>query len=354
MKKLMLAATAAAALLLAPSLVSAQSALDKLVDAAKKESELSFVAAGNTFGGADAMAKLEAAFNKKFGTNMKLRFTPGPNMLAMAARLLQEYKGGAKSTTDVYLGPPSAYSTLTKEDALTEVKWSEIFPWITPEMELSKNRGLLVWTSITAIIYNPNLVKPADAPKKNEDLVDPVKSKNWAGKMAMPPYPDWLVELPLIWPKEKVLDFARKLSSQAAGFIRYAEGERLVSGEFAVMANDADGPATKAFWTAKGAQLEFVIGTEPAFAYYFQASVPKNAGSPNLATLFTGFLASPEAQEIIGAYGFQGSHLVQGTRVQKYIAEGHIDLVGPQRILDFYAKGGDPVLTDQINAMLKR
>lgn len=353
MKKWMLAA-AAAAVLTAPSLAQAQSALDKLIADAKKESELSFVASGNTFGGTDSMAKLEAAFNKKFGTNMKLRFTPGPSMPAMAARIHQEYKAGAKATSDVFLGPPSSYSFLTKEDVLTEVKWSETFPWITPEMEISKNRGVLIWTSIAAIIYNPNLLKPADAPKKNEDLIDPVKSKAWAGKMAMPPYPDWLVEMQLIWPRDKVLDFAKKLASSAAGFIRYNEGERLVNGEFVLMANEADGPAAKAFWANKGAQIEFNIGTDPAFAFYFQLSVPKNAASPNLAKLFAAFIAAPEGQAILDANGFQASHLVPGTSVAKYLAANNIKLVSAQQILDFYAKGGDPALHDQINALLKR
>jgi ABC-type Fe3+ transport system substrate-binding protein len=347
-------AAGVAALLMTPSLGSAQSALDKLVEAAKKERELTFVASGATFGGAETMAKLEAAFNKKFGTNMKLRFTPGPNMLAMAARVAQEHKAGAKSTTDLYIGPPSSYSFLTKEDALTEVKWSETFPWITPEMEISKNRGVLVLTSISAILYNPKLLKPADAPKSNEDLVDPAKSKNWAGKMAVPPYPDWIIELSLIWPKDKVLDFARKVTSQAAGFIRYQEGQRLLSGEFAIMANEGDGPSAKAFWAAKGAQVEFVVGTDPAFAFFFQVSVPKGAASPNLAILFAGFLASPEAQAIIDANGFQGSHLVQGTITQKYIAAHRLNLVKPQQVLDFYEKGGDPELAEQINKMLKR
>src|SRR5688572_29232002 len=60
--------------------------LDQLIAAAKKESELTFIAGAQTFGGPKTLAVLEAAFNKRFGLNMKIRFAAGPEMHAMAAR----------------------------------------------------------------------------------------------------------------------------------------------------------------------------------------------------------------------------------------------------------------------------
>lgn len=41
--------------------------LNDLIDGAKKESELSFVAGPTTFGGRQAFVELQAIFNKKFG-----------------------------------------------------------------------------------------------------------------------------------------------------------------------------------------------------------------------------------------------------------------------------------------------
>lgn len=350
----LLFAGVAAALLAGASPGQAQSALDKLVEAAKKETELNFMAGASTMGGQEAMAKLEAAFNKKFGTAMKLRFTPGPSMPAMAARLAQEYKAGAKATTDIFIGPLGSYAYLKREGVLSEVKWAETFPWVTPEMEVSKGLGVLVWTSVSGIVYNPALVKPADAPKTNEDLVDPAKSKAWAGRMSMPPYPDWMVELSLIWPREKIIDFARKLTASAAGFTRYNELERVANGEFAVMANEADAPGGTALWAAKGAKLAFNIGSDPGQAYYFQLSVPKNSASPNLAKLFVAFMASPEAQAISDRMGSVGSHLVAATSVSKYITANKIKLISAQQYVDFYEKGGDPALSEELNRLLKR
>ena len=48
--------------------------LDRLAAGAKQESELTFIAGAQTFGGPKTLAVLESAFNKRFGLNMKIRF----------------------------------------------------------------------------------------------------------------------------------------------------------------------------------------------------------------------------------------------------------------------------------------
>lgn len=60
-------------------------------------------------------------------------------------------------------------------------------------------------------------------PKSYEDLVGPKLSQNWAGKLAIPPYSSWLVELSLFWGEKKVLDYPRKLLPLSAGQVRYNE-----------------------------------------------------------------------------------------------------------------------------------
>ena len=70
--------------------------LDQLIAGAKKESELTFIAGAQTFGGPKTLAVLEAAFNKRFGVNMKIRFAAGPEMNAMAARVRSSRKNSQK------------------------------------------------------------------------------------------------------------------------------------------------------------------------------------------------------------------------------------------------------------------
>src|SRR5437899_1276718 len=237
--------------------------LDQLIAAAKKEPEFTFIAGAQTFGGQKTLSLLEAAFNKKFGLNAKIRFAAGPEMNAMAARVITELKSGAKSSTDIYHGSQSHLALLHKEKALEKVNYSGIFPWITKEMEIFPSEGLLIFTSLRGIIYNAKLIPKDKAPKSYEDLVDPKLSPAWAGKMAIPPYVSWLVELSMIWSEERVKNFTRKLVALSGGRLRYGEEERVVSGEFPIAANMGGAVEQMWKWQAKGAPLVAVAGSTP-------------------------------------------------------------------------------------------
>ena len=189
----------------------------ELIAGAKKESELAFVAGATTFGGRQAFAELQAVFNKKFDLNARLNLTAGPSMPAMAARIITEAKAGRKSSTDVHLGPPATHAELHNEKLLERVDYAKIFPWLTKEMEILPGETVLVYTSLQGILYNSNLLAKDKTPKTYEDLVDQKLSQSWAGKMAIPPYSSWLVELSLFWGEKKVLDYLRKLLPLSAG-----------------------------------------------------------------------------------------------------------------------------------------
>jgi ABC-type Fe3+ transport system substrate-binding protein len=322
-----------------PGLLIAAQTRDQLIAGAKKESEITFIAGAQTFGGAKTLSALEAAFNKKFGLNTRIRFAAGPEMNAMAARIITELKSGNKSSTDIYHGSQSHFSLLHKETALERVNWSGVFPWIKKPMEIFPEEGLLVFTSLRGMIYNSNLIPKEKAPKTYEDLVDPRLSPMWAGKLAIPPYVSWLVELSMIWSEEKVKDFTRKLVPLSGGRLRYSEEERVVSGEFPIAANMGGAVEQMWQWQAKGAPLIAVIGSIPVLPSYFQLGVPKNSAHPHLAKLFVGFMASKEAQNIIDKLDFRSSHLVEGTRMARYLRENPIKLQAPKESIAYYLQG---------------
>ena len=85
---------------------------EQLISAAKNEKELFFVAGPTTFGGKKGLSEIEAAFNKRFGLNARIRFSAGPEMNAMAARVISEVKAGGKASTDIYLGSLGQYANL--------------------------------------------------------------------------------------------------------------------------------------------------------------------------------------------------------------------------------------------------
>jgi ABC-type Fe3+ transport system substrate-binding protein len=330
--------------------------LDSLIAGAKKEPEFTFIAGAQTFGGQKTLSLLESAFNKKFGLNGKIRFSAGPEMNAMAARVITELKMGAKASSDIYHGSQSHFALLHKEKALDTVNYSGIFPWMTKDMEIFPSEGLLIFTSLRGIIYNSKLIPKDRAPKNYEDLVDPKLSPAWAGKMAIPPYVSWLVELSMIWSEDKVKNFTRKLVALSGGRLRYSEEERVVSGEFPIAANMGGATEQMWQWQAKGAPLVAVMGSTPVLPSYFQLGVPKNTGHPNLSKLFVGFMASKEAQAILEKNDFRTSHLIEGTIMAKYLKQNKVQLQEAKDSIAFYLQGEDSGLEfkEELTKMLKQ
>ena len=335
---------------------AAAETLEQLIAGAKKESELTFIAGAQTFGGQKTLNLLEAAFNKRFGLNMKIRFAAGPEMNSMAARTIAELKNGSKASSDIYHGSQSHVSLLHKEKALEQVNYSAIFPWITKPMEIFPNEGVLIFTSLRGMIYNSKLIPKDKAPKSYEDLVDPKLSPTWAGKLAIPPYVSWLVELSMIWSEDKVKNFTKKLVALSGGRLRYSEEERVVSGEFPIAANMGGATEQMWQWQAKGAPLVAVMGSTPVLPSYFQLAVPRNTAHPNLAKLFTGFMVSKEAQAILEKQDFRTSHLVDGTMMNKYLKQNNFKLQEAKDSIAFYLQGEDSGLEfkEELTKMLKQ
>ncbi|HEX2386161.1 MAG TPA: extracellular solute-binding protein, partial [Candidatus Binatia bacterium] len=316
-----------AALALAPICATAQS-VEQLVAGAAKEGEITFVAGSETFGGRKGFADLAAAFNKKFGLNAKINFAPGPEMNSMAARVITEVKAG-RASTDFYLGSQSHFALLHQEKVLENVDWSATFPWITKQMEVLPGESVLAYISLNGILYNAALISKEKAPKSYADLVDPRFSPTWAGKIAIPPYVQWLADLSLLWGQEKVRDFARKLVPLSGGRLRYSEEERIISGEFPITANMGGAVEHMWMWEKKGAPLVAVTGSSPPITSYFQLGALKKAPHPNLAKLFVAFMASKEAQALSEKYQGRTTHLVEGTRLAKYLSANRIKLQAP-------------------------
>ncbi|HTM09592.1 MAG TPA: substrate-binding domain-containing protein [Verrucomicrobiae bacterium] len=351
------AAIAAAFVWLASaSLLHAAEGLQQLVAGAAKEGEIVFVAGSETFGGRKGFADLAAAFNKKFGLNAKINFAPGPEMNSMAARVITEVKTG-RASTDFYLGSQSHFALLHQEKVLENVDWSATFPWITKEMEVLPGESVLVYISLNGILYNAALIAKDKAPKSYADLVDPRFSPTWAGKMAIPPYVQWLADLSLLWGQEKVRDFARKLVPLSGGRLRYSEEERIISGEFPITANMGGAVEHMWMWEKKGAPLVAVTGSSPPITSYFQLGALKKAPHPNLAKLFVAFMASKEAQGLSEKYQGRTTHLVEGTRLAKYLAANHIKLQAPAEAMAAYVKseGGEGLkFKEELAKMMKQ
>jgi ABC-type Fe3+ transport system substrate-binding protein len=330
--------------------------LDQVIAGAKKEGSMTFIAGAQTYGGRKGLAEIEAGMAKKFGVRSRIEYAAGPSMPARAAQIITELKAGQQASSDVFLGSQSHFALLHKNNALQKVAWSELFPWITKKMEAVPGESVLSHTSINGVVYNSILIPKDKAPRKYEDLVDPVLSPTWAGKMAIPPYFAWLVELSFVWGEEKVKDLAGKLVGISAGRLRYNEEERIISGEFSIMANMGGALEHMWKWQKKAAPLVGLPGSTPPVTSFFQLGVPKNAANLNMAKLFVAFMATKEGQAIEEKYEYQSSHLVEGTIIAKYVHENGIKVPEPKQGLVDYLKNDSKTLKlqNEIAKILKR
>ena len=325
--------------------------LEGLIAGARKEGEVTLVASDSTFGGKKGFAELEAGFNKRLGLKHKLNLAPGPSFPQVAARVLTELKSGAQSSTDLYLGSDGTMSDMYREKALQKVNWSGTFPWVTKEMEIFPHETLLVYASFHGIIYNSNAIPKEKAPKSYEDLVDPALSPTWAGKIAIPAYIHWLVRVSSMWGKEKVLAYARKLAPLAGGRLRQGEEERIVSGEFPIMASTGGALEAMWKWQAKGAPLVGLPGSSPPTSSYYQLGVPRNSAHANSAKLFVAFMTTREAQAVIEKHDWRSLYLVDGTLMAKYVRNNKIKLQDPRELTELFMKD-DTAFEDELTKIL--
>jgi len=325
--------------------------LEQIIADAKKEGEVMLVASASTFGGKKGFAELENLFAKRFGFKAKVSLTGGPSFPQVAARIIAEQKAGAKSSTDMYLGSDGTYVTMDQEKALEKVNWSGVFPWVTKEMEIFPQQSVLIYASFHGIIYNSNAIPKSKAPKSYEDLIDPALSPTWAGKMAIPSYIHWLLRVSPIWGREKVLPFARKLATLVGGRLRQGEEERIVSGEFPIMASTGGALEAMWKWQAKGAPLVGLPGSTPATSSYYQLSVPKNSVHPNMAKLFIGLMVTREGQAVLEKNDMRSSYLVDGTLMSKYVKANKLKLQDPRELNEVFQKE-DTSLEEELTKIL--
>ena len=325
--------------------------LDQIVADAKKEGEVTLVASASTFGGKKGFAELENLFAKRYGFKGKVSLTGGPSFPQVAARIIAEQKAGAKSSTDLYLGSDGTYVTMDQEKALEKVNWSGIFPWVTKPMEILPQQSVLIYASFHGIIYNSNSIPKNKAPKSYEDLVDPALSPTWAGKIAIPSYVHWLLRVSPIWGKEKVLTYARKLATLVGGRLRQGEEERIVSGEFPIMASTGGALEAMWKWQAKGAPLVGLPGSTPATSSYYQLSVPRNSVHPNMAKLFIALMVTREGQSVLEKNDMRSSYLVEDTLMAKYVKNNKLKLQDPRELNEVFQKQ-DTSLEEELTKIL--
>src|SRR5262245_47188722 len=93
-------------------------ALQRLIDAARQEGQVTIVMGAGTLGGDAGMRRIAEGANRLYGPNTTVQFTPGPESTEQAARMIREYQAGRTAMTDLFSTPADQTSALIRGDAL--------------------------------------------------------------------------------------------------------------------------------------------------------------------------------------------------------------------------------------------
>lgn len=156
-----------------------------------------------------------------------------------------------------------------------------------------------VYMMPNVIGYNTRMVKRAEAPKSDDDLLSP----KWKGKIGMDySKPEWFSWKLKRMGEEKGLAYMKKLGAQ--DFKLYSGltilTGLLAAGEFPLVLNTYLHNIEDA--KRKGAPVDWVA-QDPVFTKFQPIGVGAKTAHPNAARLYVDFMLSEEGQKIIASFG---------------------------------------------------
>jgi len=297
----------------APARTAQSEALQTLIEAARKEGQLNFVWGEASMGGGNGVRRMAESFNKAYGLNLNVQFTPGPSISQMVIRLLQEYQAGRPASSDVFLATESHIAALIEADALDAINWTTWAPNIQNPKLVAPGGGA-VQTSVRAkgMTYNSNRLRGDAVPTSMQDVLKPQYKGNIAAIDSANVF-EYLAS-PQMWGRQRVVEYASQFRDQVAGIMRCGEGERLVSGEFDLFVTDC-GAQDSLRWQAKGGPLAHVIPSDAATLSYQYMGLLKNSAHPNAAKLWINHMLSREGQELVFEFDYADHLLLPGSKV---------------------------------------
>jgi iron(III) transport system substrate-binding protein len=311
------AAPAPAAPVAAPPVAAAppaSPALQTLIDGARKEGSLSLVW-GTTLGGSEGVRRHAAAFNRLYGLDLEVRFTPGPSMTQSALRLVQEQETGRTASTDIFVGYGDHILTAIRGNALEAVDWASWAPNVRDPRSVAAGGAAVKYASgLPGITYNSNRVAGATVPHALQDLLKP----EYKGRIAAQQAAAWFNHLaaPELWGEARTMEYVGQLAGQTAGFIRCTDHERIAAGEFDLFALDCNNGNTLAL-KAQGAPVDFVAPADAPLIAPLYMAVPKRSPHPNAAKLWINYLLSREGQDLAYETDFADSPLIPGSHTAR-------------------------------------
>ncbi|TAJ25507.1 MAG: extracellular solute-binding protein [Reyranella sp.] len=278
----------AAAIAFAP--VAARADLKAITEAAKKEGELTWYIAHYTSEGAEDIGR---GFTEMYGIKVNVVRTTAQ---VAYQRLLQDIKNN-QTICDVFSSTDVGHYVRLKAEGRFDKYIPEASSKIVPTFQNFDPDGFYHTTSagLVVLTYNTSKVKPEDAPKKWEDLLD-IK---WKGKVSIghPGFSGYVGTWVLTMKKLYGWQYFEKLEKNKPQIGRSINDTvtALNAGERQVAAG-ADGSTL--FSAARGNPLAVTYPTDGSVLIIAPSGIMKGSKHPNAAKLFMEFLYSVEAAKI--------------------------------------------------------
>ncbi len=268
--------------------------LKALHEAAKKEGKV-LMAAGMP---PKALKALQKGFNKRFpGVKAKVIPSTGSNA---ASRILTETKVG-NATIEVAQTTTASGQPLLDAGLVQQVDYAKTFG-VPQKGILFENRFVPWFDLVYVMAYNTKKLSRDQVPTTWEGMADP----KWKGrKLVLIARGHPFQYLPKVWGEEKVLDLATKLKAQEP--IMTPRGgaqviEAIVSGQALIGPIHLNRVLTAK--VLKKAPIDYVwLNVTPVLNFYSYAV--NKVANPNAAKLMAGWLATPEAGQIMEKHSFR-------------------------------------------------
>ena len=274
-------------LLLAPSAYAEQPD-QALLSKARAEGKVSFYA------NITAVEPIMEAFTKKYGVKAEYTRIASPKFVATA---VTEHAAG-KLMSDVLQSPIPILDMLKDKKILASYRSPMAANY--PEWARKDPQNTIFGIEYVALIYNKELVKPADVPKSYEDLTDP----RWRGKIVMGNPTShattiaWLIGLRehVFKSDETWMKFVKGLAANQPMFVAsfgptpapIESGEKLIGISM-----------PKYIITKAPAPLDWARVSQPLLGTPRGIALASSAPHPNAARLFMDYWLSREAQQIL-------------------------------------------------------
>jgi iron(III) transport system substrate-binding protein len=265
----------------------------KLIEAAKKEGKV--VVYGSLE--SDTVEAIKKAFQKK--TSIEMEYWRASATKVMD-RAVSEYRAG-RPLFDLILTNDNPQQIMFKQGIFA--KYDSPSAKDFPKDAIDPNLGPRYRNVIIGVVYNKSVIKPSDAPKSLEDLVNP----KYKGKLVMPDptqhttTTQWVASLFKLMGKEKADKYIRDLAAMKPILVEslLPAAERVTTGETPI----AITYVKYAFiFGKKGAPLDYVrLGKMMGDGHYL--TINNKAPHPNAGKAFIDYFLDDESMNIMAKMG---------------------------------------------------